>query len=464
MTSIFQLSRQTTDEEPEEVAPVFKFLKEEQQKNIIPPVGIADPEVLDAFLQNMDDEEKIKQDVQEFERFKKEKFPETAARNVIAGSVKVGEGFLGGINSFINAIIPPQTFEDESGETETFEGAKLPGAEELHEMALKKHGKIIEPKSEKEKAAQEIESDFGSMLSTPGLSLWNKFLAPIGGQATKQIIKSFGGEEKAQEIGKLGFMALSSIANLGNAQKVASQAINQAEQMIPRGVRFKAQPTEQALANIRNSPWYKTGATASKGPAIQEINRVEDAIRNGTIDAHEAMQLRRDINEARKQLGGFSLNQPVDKKQALKYLNEVDKALIATMENYGTRVNPNWWNSYNRAQEAFRVTQRSRVLSEFIERNAKPLQSQTAKTLFHIAGSSALVHTPAALTAVIPTVAMAKSIQIMNRMIRSPVLRNHYADVLKQAAVGNAAATQKALERFDKIAQSEESRLQKPNK
>lgn len=464
MTSIFNFSRQTSEEEPEEVSPVFKFLKEEQQKNVIPPVGIADPEVLNAFLENMDNEEKIKQEVQEFERFKKEKGLETGARNLIVGAERVGEGFLGGINSFINALIPPQTFEDESGETETFSGAKLPGAEELHEMAVKKHGKIIESKSEAEKVGHEIAEDIGSMLSTPGLPIWQKILLPVFGQGTKQLVKGIGGSEKAQEWGKLGFMMVSSIANLGNAQRVASQAINQAEQMIPRGVRFIAAPTERALNNIRNSPWYRTGSTASKNPAMQEINRVEAAIRNGTIDAHEAMQLRKDINEARKQLGGFSLNQPVDRRQALRYLNEVDNALLASMENYGQRVNTQWWNAYNRANEAFRVTQRSRAISEFIERNAKPLQSQTVKTLFHIGGASAIAHAPASLAALIPTLAIGKGVQIINRMIRSPILRHHYADVLRQAALGNAAAMQKSLERFDKEAQKSESKLQNPNK
>lgn len=464
MTSIFRYAAETPDESYEEISPLFTEIKEHSKKNIIPPVGIADPEILESFLQNMNDEEKILEDIQEVERYKKESPAESIVREGISGATALTEGFFGGINSFINAVIPPQTFESESGETETFEGTKLPTSQELHEMAVKKHGKYLEPKIESEKAGYETIQDMGSMLSTPGLSLWQKILAPIGGQATKQVIKAFGGTEKQQDLGKLGFMAVSTIANLGNAPRVASQAMAQAENMIPRGLRFRAAPTEQALQRIRQSPWYRTGQTASKSPAMQEINRVEDAIRNGTIDAHDAMQLRKDINEARKQLGGFSLNQPVDRRAALRYLNEVDQALLATMENYGQRVNPQWWNSYNRANEAYRVTQRSRALSDFIERNAKPLQSQTAKTLFHVAGASAVAHTPAAIVAAVPVLAGAKAVQLMNRMIRSPVLRNHYADVLRQAAQGNIAMMQKSLEKFDKLAQQEESKSQRPNK
>jgi hypothetical protein len=366
-------------------------------------------------------------------------------------------------------LTSPQTFEEESGQTETFEGAKLPSSSELHEKAVKIHGKIIEPKSEGEKVSQEIAQDIGSMFSTPGLPILKKILLPLLGQGVKQVIKGAGGSEQAQDIGKMGVMALSTIANLGNAPLVASQAMNTARNMIPRGVRFIARPTELALQRIRNSPWYSTGRTASKGPAMDEIHRIEQAIQRGTINAQEAMQLRIDINEARTQLGGFQLNKPINKKSALRYLDEVDNALLQSMQNYGQRVNPQWWNTYQRANEAFRVTQRSRSISDFVQKHAKPLQSDMAKTLFHMGGASAIVHFPATMGAVIPGLAIAKGVQIMNRMIRSPVLRNHYLDVLRHSAQGNAAMMQKSLEKFDKAAQVFEdykssSKDQKPNK
>ncbi len=92
------------------------------------------------------------------------------------------------------------------------------------------------------------------------------------------------------------------------------------------------------------------------------------------------------------------------------------------------------------------------------------MQSQTAKTLFHLGGASIGSAVPAFTAVVAPAAAIAKTVQITNRLIRSPVLRRHYVDVLTQAAAGNAAATQKSLKKFDIIAQREEKKEQKKQK
>lgn len=453
MTSIFQRARQSTEEQPEEAAPIFQGLKKHKQENIIPPVGIAKPEDVDAFLQNIGDEDKIRETIQAREDYEKENAFETAKRETFSHGARGLEGFFGGIGSFLNALTPDLELEDEStGEIERHKPTKLPGANELREKTKEKTGQYLEPKNEVTKATQEIASDIGSMFSTPGLGIWSKILMPLGGQATKQFIKASGGGQTAQNIGKLGFTLVSSIAGLGNAQRAASQALNQAEQMIPQGVRFSANATQQALNNIRNRTWFRTGSTPSKAPAMAEIERIENAIHNGTMDAHEAMQLRRDINEARRQLGGFQLNRPVNKADALRHLDEVDQALLSSMENYGQNVNPQWLRSYTLGNEAYRVTQRSRLVSDLVEKYAKPIQSQTAKTLFHVGAAGAGGFLPTVATIGIPGLAAAKTIQIINRMIRSPVIRNHYIEVLAAASSGNAANFNKAMERFDKVA------------
>src|SRR5260221_6749125 len=64
--------------------------------------------------------------------------------------------------------------------------------------------------------------------------------------------------------------------------------------------------------------------------------------------------------------------------------------------------------------------------------------------------SAVLTHSPALLAAGIPIATAAKGIQLMNRMIRSPVLRNHYLEVLSAAAQQNAGAMNRALEKFDR--------------
>lgn len=457
MTSIFQISRQNQEEQPEEINPIFSEIKRQRKKDIIPPIGMAKPEIVEEYTKNMEDEQKLLQHMAEIEAYEKETPLKTMGRETASNAARGLEGFFGGLGAFMN-MMTPELWEDEEGmpygPDEGPEG--FPSAQKLHEFTKEKTGNYLEPKNSLSEATQEITSDIGSMFSTPGLGALTKILAPIGGQATKQLIKSSGGDIKAQEYGKLGFMTLSTIANLGNAPKVASQAMNEAKDMIPRGVSFLARPTERSLTRVKNMPWYKTGSDASKAPAFQMIKKIENRIQNGMIDAHEAMQLRHDLNNARKALGGFQINPVPDKKGALRYLDMVDDALISSMENYGRNVNPNWWKNYKLANEAFRVTSRSRSISDFIQQHAKPMQSETAKTLMHIGGAAAITKLPAIATAAAPIAATAKTIQIMNRMVHSPILRSHYIDVLRQASTGNAVLLNEALEKFDREALRQE--------
>jgi len=459
MSSFFQYARQTDMEEPEETNPIFSEVKSAKKENIIPPVGIAKPELVESFLENMGDEEKILKDIADAEAYEKENLSDTVERELSSHAIRGLEGFFGGINTFLNMLTPEMVLEEESGETERFPGNKLPSANELHEFTKEKTGNYFEPKNKFTKASQETTSDIGSLFASPDrVSALMKIGTAIAGQVVKQGVKASGGSESAQDLSKLGFMTIASFANLGNAPRAASQALNEAEQMIPRGLSFSSRPTEQALQRIRNSNWYRSGHTPSKGPAMEEINRIQAQIANGRINGRMALQLRRDINEARRQLGGFQLNRPVNRRQALRYLDEVDHALSASITNYGTRVNPQFLRNYHLANEAYRITQRSRLISDVIERSAKPLQSQTAKVLFHVGGGAALAHLPAVAAATVPTLAAAKSVQIINRMIRSPVLRNHYLDVARASATGNATMIEKTIDKFDRAAKAQEKK------
>jgi len=457
--SIFKYASQTVDEQPiDQVAPVFGQIKQHKSENIIPPIGIAKPELADSFQQNFEDEDKILQDIADTEAYERETPFQTGTREVAAHGARALEGFLGGVGGFLN-LLTPELHITEEGELYPpgEEPQGFPSAHQLREKTKELTGKYLEPKGEFSGASQEVVSDIGSMFSTPGLGFFSKILIPLGGQATKQVLKGSGVGETGQDIGKLGFMALSSLAHLGNAPAVARNAMNQARDMIPQGLFLNARDTMGGLQRLKNQPWYRTGTDATKAPAIQMIERIENQIQNGMIEGQSAMQLRIDLNRARKQLGGFQLNPVPDRAAARHYLDEVDRALLASMENYGTRANPQWWNTYQRANQAFAVTQRSNQISEFVQQHARPLQSNMAKSLFHVGAASGLIKLPAIAGAAIPVAAAAKTIQVMNRMIRSPVLRNHYLEVVRQASLGNSAAMNKALQKFDKEAEKFEN-------
>lgn len=461
MTAFFQYARQNIDEEPdEEVAPVFHEVARRKKQQAIP---FTDNENLEEdYEDNRNEDQTILNTFKEMESYKSEHPIETIGREVASHGARAAEGFFGGIGQFFN-LLTPELYENEEGMPygpgEAPQG--LPGPQQLRELTKEATGKYLEPKSKLSEGTQEIVSDIGSMFSTPGLGIATKLLVPIAGQAVKQTLKGTGASEKAQDLGKLATMMVTTIAGIGNAPQVAQQAFQEAKAMIPKGLSFTAKPTERALQRLKGMEWYKTGSTPSKAPAMAEVKRVESLIKNGKIDAHEAMQVRHDINEMRKQLGGFwSGKEVADKKAALKYLGEVDKALIESMEHYGKNVNPEWWKNYNLANEAFRVTAKSRAISEFLDKNARPVKSEMAKILMHTAGGVISALPTAAVSGVaaaVPVIATVKTLQIMNRMAKSTVLRNHYIEVMKAASQGNAAVMNKMLEKFDREAKKIES-------
>ena len=435
--------------------------KTQQQQNIIPPVGIARPEIVDAFLSNIEDEDKIKRDVKDVEDYYKENAFDTAEREVKSYGLRALEGIGGTVGGLLNALSGEAHFDD-SGELLKTKVPKLPSSHELREFTKEKTGKRFEPKSEISKNLQEATTDIGSSLPFPGGWI-QKLIMPIFGQGAKSFVKAQGGTESQGDLAKIGFMGLSTIAGNANAPRIARQAYQEAVNMIPQGTRMSTRYLTQELNSLRNTPWYRTGRTTAKGPAFDEVERIENAIQHGSMDMHDAMQIRRDISEARNRLGAFNYEPGIDKAAARQHLDRVDEILRSNIERWGQANNPNWLNSYDQANQAYGVTQRSMKLQDYIRSNAitKNVQSQTAKSLFHLGGASLIAQVPALLGGVAVAGAAAKGVQLINRMIRSPVLRNHYAQVVAAAAAQNAGAMNNALQKFDEEARKLEEATKK---
>lgn len=488
---IFYLAQEedTANEgEEEEINPIFTKSKTQKnendsgnlQKNIIPPVGIAKPELVESFIENLDDDEKIRKKIAEIESYENETELQTLKREVLGHSARAAEALAGSIgnNQSFLEYITGISFPEKQGKTreemgkfnlpdiENLEGAspyfyKSPKTSELREKTKESTGGYLEPKNDISKITQEITSDISSMFdpSLGRLPFMQRILLPISGQATKQTLKSLGTDEKTQDIGKLATMGILSIANLGNAREVATQAINDATNMMPRGLSFSTRPTEIALNNIKNQPWYRTGVDATKQAAFNTIASIENRIRGGRINGQESMQLRRDISNQRRALGGYNVPGNPDRQASLRYLDMVDRALLESMENYGRHVNPRWWTAYTESQEAYRVTQRSEAISNFISsRYAKPFTSEVAKIAFGTLLAQGGLRVPLAGMGVAGLLAARKSFQIINRMIHSPMLRRHYLNVINAAAQGNSALMIKELEKFDSIGKNLEKK------
>ncbi len=433
-------------------------IKQNTKKDIIPPVGIADPKLLESFLQNPNDEEKILQDVKILEDYHRETPLDTVQREGMSYGLRALEGLGGTVGTMLNALSGEAYFDDK-GELLKNEVPMMPSAGKLREFTKQKTGERYEPKNPTSKEAHEAVTDIGAALPLPG-GWATKLLLPIFGQGASKLVRSQGGSETQGDLAKGAFLMSATLANIANAPQFARNALAASRNMVPQGARMSTRYMGQELNALRQQPWYRTGRTTAKGPAFDEIERIENSIQHGSMDVHDAMQIRQDINEARRKLGAFNYEPGIDKAAARQHLDRVDEVLRTNLERWGQGNNPDWLNAYQRANQAYAVTERSRILQDFIKSNAvtKPLQSQMSKTLFHLGGASAISQAPAILGAAAPIAGAAKGIQVINRMIRSPLLRNYYTQVLMHAGSQNAGAMNRALQKFDDEALKDENK------
>ncbi len=397
----------------------------------------------------------------------------------VARAAETGLGAPRAFGEFLESIVPEKALKAgakaiglEKGAENLLETTKkfaphklFPAQKQLRELTKDWFGQFTEPHSEGEKVKDElVETTLPFFLPGTGplggaRNIAARIASPINGVLGKQIVKYFGGSENAQELTKLGLMFGTSLAGGVGALTHARNLLRNSETLVPQGARMDATPMERILDRITNAPWFRTGRTRAKGPAMDEVQRIRNAIQNGTMDVHDALQIRRDINEASVNLGGFEFPNAGTREQAVAHLNEVREALLEGINNYGATQNPAFHEANQLANQAYAVTRRSSALANFIHIHySKPIVSTGAKILLGAAITAGAKLAPAAATVGIPLLVVQQAMKLLNRVNASPALRRYYTGVLRNAARGNAKEMTKNVERLDKTFEKEEKK------
>lgn len=313
--------------------------------------------------------------------------------------------------------------------------------------------------SQEEKPYYEAAQDITSMFM-PGsgpLKAWQRIAIPVAGQLTKEGIKTFGGKETAQELGKMGMTLGLSVASLANGEKYAGNLLQQSESLMPAGKMIDSRPFESIVNKLKNSTWFRGADVPSTRPAKQLLNAIEKNISNGQIEGQMALQLRKDANEIQKNLGAFDIFTQSDKKKAIMHLNQAKEAIMEGLNHYGKTQDPVFWKLNQEANRAYATVAKSKVIKNFIDKKAPALKSNMAKGLF---GTSAIGGL-GTLAAKAPLVAaggagisggiagLIKTTQILYRVMKDPKLRKYYTNVLEYAGKENSKAMVANLRKLD---------------
>jgi hypothetical protein len=350
----------------------------------------------------------------------------------------------------------------------------LPGSKKLRELSESVTGGYTAPQSEGEERMGEFMQDIAS-FAIPGAkhySIARNLGIPVLANLAKEGVKEISPESKAGDAAKIGTMVILDLLghrkSLGSAKEYASSLFQKAEQAIPEGVSIEAGNLEKALNGLEKT--FKAGGKRpSTADALEKIAEIKGEIKNGRAGLKDILAYRPSINELIDKYKGFDIGvtNPAIRAKIINNLQKVKGKVINAGEEYGKKYNPEYLKISQAANESYAAVQQSNKIANALEKYAPKLKSKGAQLLLGIGASTGLgtaaklggVKLAGGLLLGVPAYKLFKTII----RSKSPTLRNHYFDILKGAASGNASqisrnakALDKALLEMDKTGEIED--------
>lgn len=331
------------------------------------------------------------------------------------------------------------------------------------------------PQTEFEKAVDEASETFASMAlpGSWGYGFARNLGIPIAATLTKEGIKSKFGE-KAGTYGQLGTMLfldlLGGRISQGGAKQYAGNLFKERNKTIPKDALTDASGLKTSLETLKKD-LKKGGVATSDKAALTKIDEILEKISDkGVIEVDELPKFQTKINEAIMEGGGFEIQAPKAVKQrTVKNLNDVKSKVIDALTKYGEIQNPEFLELHQQANRAHAVYEKSNKLSNFFKKHfGNKITSPVLKTLLGL-GTTAAAGTGAffspAITGLLGTAAgsaggLYQAFKLGYRVVKSPELRRHYLEVLKNASSGNVARTEKSLKALEKSLQKKQEEFE----
>ncbi len=392
-----------------------------------------------------------------FAQEKKETFPEKVKRHSsrgLARSLETIAGLPGDMREFAQSLITKgfgalmgdQEKAQEISETiQPFVPGPLgmaPSSQQIREAVTQRlTGEYLEPQTRGEEIGDEIVSDLVALaIPVKGKIPFARALAgSLGGAAAKESIKSIGGGEKAQALGKLGTMFL--LGNLGrqNARQYVRNLHKDAESLIPSNARISSRNLSRNLNNASKSI-QSGGITPDKSHALNLMNQLGERIRSGRgeIDPREIRNFRHSVNELR-------FNRSLSDR-ARYYLDRFDDVLNEGLLEYG-KENPSFLNKYREANLGTAGLKQSNKLARAISKKID-ITKVSPEALILLGAHTQI--SPSLLAKLGVTAVGAKGAQLAKRLSSNSTLRTHYLNTIKAASQENWKSFSRNLNLMEK--------------
>jgi hypothetical protein len=376
-----------------------------------------------------------------------ESMPQYIARNATRIASRVAET-IGGTPGDISDLIQSgvfsglETLTGKPASQETREKARLksnapPSSNQLQELSESNSKGYTSPKNDREKIIDEYSKTAASLL---GPMKWQKALGIAAlGTGVKKGAEFLGFEEGTQEAAKLGTMLISSMINPTGVKNLSTNLYNQAEKLAPEGTLVSAGPLkiklERLIKDLKKGTLDKT-----EEKLLEQTKRVLKKIKKGKVDVNHMIASQRSIN-------GIA-GDPEFFQRAEHLFPRLQKAVKGTIKLHK---DSEFLKTWHNANNAFSGLAQSQKTSKFIQ---KHLGSMPIKHAFLASLGEAAAGYP---EAILPTLggsfaAMGgvKSYELLHRIMKSPVLREYYGEVIKNALKENSNAMIKSAEKLDR--------------
>jgi hypothetical protein len=363
-------------------------------------------------------------------------------------------GFPGDVQSIIKQITGFQP------------GIPLPTSQGLKKFSEKATLGYTKPKNEFEEKTGDIAGNIGSMM-IPGSKTYNAFrniAIPVAGGLLKEGLEQVGTEEGKADLAKIGFMFALDLASQrkgfgGGAKKVATDIINMAEKSTSLVPQFNASNIKNEFENLK-SYLLRGGGGPTVDPIITKIEEfLQKVDANGMIDSLELPHFRKKVNTLIENMGGFDPSIPKSiKKKTIFNLNKF-KDVLNQADNEYALSNPMYGKLSKAGNEAFSAYSQSNVASNFLKRAfGDKIKSGVVKSLLGIGGPLGYASFKAPIIGLIgggagaATAIGLTTYKYLTRIMKSPILRKYYTELLKGSLSGNVNEVAKNLKPLEKDA------------
>lgn len=329
----------------------------------------------------------------------------------------------------------------------------LPTSGELKQVSEKLTGGYTKPKTSVEEFGDQV-SSLATILVNPSKAMQslgslakNLGSSVLKAVTTKSVGKGaelLGASDPTKNKIELGTLFMLGLLEPKNAEAYAKDKIKKATSLIPEEQMIKTSSLAKNLEKLERDLSKGVG-TPTKEQVLKPLRELKAKASGGAMEMKEIDTAYRNLNEIINSKKLFDELSTTERKLLRHRFDLLKDVLRKPFKEYG-KSNPEFYKEWTGGNEAFSTVAQSKSASNFIK-------SKMGSIPKHLAGSLAIdlfTGHPGAIPATVGAYSAVKGIELLQRVAKSPVLRDHYQKVIMEAANNNFRGMVHNLEKLDK--------------